>query len=326
MSKLNNIAVVGASGLVGRTMIKVLEERNFPLESLSLFASIRSAGKKIKFRGEEVEIKELTYDSFQGIDIALFSAGGAISKEYAPISVKSNCIVVDNSSAWRMIDSVPLIVPEVNPEAIKSHSGIIANPNCSTIQLVVALKPIHDNYGIKRLICSTYQSISGAGQTGLDKLYGELEGNFKANVHPIAFNTMFHPIAENGFTVEENKMKNEICKIMNVPNLPIAITCVRLPIHGGHGESVNLELEKTFQIDEIRELIQNSEGLILMDDMEREHYATPQIVKDHDPVYVSRVRKDDSVENGLYLWVVADNLRKGAATNAIQIAEKLIEL
>ena len=326
MKEKYNVAVVGASGLVGRTMLKVLEEREFPVDNLKLLASKRSAGKFINFKDRDYLIEELNENSFNGIDIALFSAGGDTSKIYAPFAAREKCFVIDNSSAWRMDADVPLVVPEVNPNALNNHSYIIANPNCSTIQLVVALKPIHLKYGIKRLICSTYQTVSGAGQKGVDKLMTEINGNIYDNNVKYAFNTAFHPFAENGFTIEENKMKAEILKIMEDDSIRIAVTCVRVPTLGGHAESVNLELEHPFEIHDIKLLLANTEGIVLMDNPGENIYPTPEIVNDKDPVYVGRIRKDDSVENGLYLWVVADNLRKGAATNAVQIAEKLIEL
>lgn len=323
MRKDIKIAVIGATGLVGRTMIKVLEERNFPVAELYLYASARSAGQTISFKGKDYKVEELTEKSFEGKDIALFSAGGEISKKFAPISAKANCVVIDNSSAWRMDSETPLIVPEVNSQEIKNHKGIIANPNCSTIQLMVALKPIHDKFRLKRVICSTYQSISGAGQSGVDKLENEIE-NGPGEERPIAYNTLFHPFESNGFTNEENKMINESRKILGLNGLKLAFTCVRLPILGGHAESVNFETEDRFEIDEIKELLSNSDGIIFEDDINQNIYPTPFRVNDTDPVYVGRLRKDDSVENGAYMWVVADNLRKGAATNAVQIAEKLL--
>ena len=320
-----NIAVVGASGLVGRKMVQVLQERNFPVKKLHLFASSKSAGTKIKFRNEEIEIQELTSNSFDGIDIALFSAGGSVSKEFAPIAAKHNCTVIDNSSAWRMDDNVPLVVPEVNAHALEGHQGIIANPNCSTIQLVAVLSPIHKFYGLKRVVVSTYQSISGAGQKGVDQLMGEIKSGQPSGQHPIAFSTAFHPFEGNeGFTNEEIKMINEPRKIMELPNLKIAVTCVRLPILGGHGESVNIETEKEIEIPWLINILGRVPGLMVLDSPQGNFYPTPAISNDTDEVYIGHIRKDDSVENGAYLWIVADNLRKGAATNAVQIAEKLI--
>ena len=325
-----NVAVVGATGLVGRTMLKVLESRNFPVDKLSLFASERSAGTILKFKEEDVTVQAINEKSFKNTDIALFSAGKEVSVKYAPIAAKSGCIVIDNGSYWRMDERVPLIVPEVNPESLKNHKGIIANPNCSTIQLVVALKPIQDKFQLKRVVVSTYQSISGAGQKGVDRLIKEIWGTVKEedkqNKHKIAYNTLFHEITDNsGFSIEEIKMKNEIRKIMILPDLPIAVTCVRLPVLGGHGESVNIETEKDFTVEAIRDLFNNRSDIALIDNPKDEDYPTVHTSRDTDIVYVGRIRKDDSVKYGGYLWVVADNLRKGAATNAVQIAELLVE-
>lgn len=321
--KRYNVAIVGAGGLVGRAMLKVLEEQNFPVARLGLFASSRSAGNELLYRGETYTIEELSAEVFDDYDIALFSAGGNVSKEFAPIAADKGCVVIDNSSAWRMEPTVPLIVPEVNPHHLANHNGIIANPNCSTIQLVVALKPLSDNYGLKRVVCSTYQSISGAGNKGVEKLLNELAGEVTDD-KPIAYNLLFHPFDSSGFTVEETKMINETRKILGFENLPLAFTCVRVPTLGGHCESVNVELENEFEIEDIKRLFANTNGIILMDDISRDAYPTPQITQDTDPVYVGRLRKDDSAQNGLYLWVAADNLRKGAATNAVQIAQLLI--
>ncbi len=320
------LAIVGATGLVGRTMVKVLEERDFPVSELILLASERSAGKKIMFKGKELTVETLNEKSFGGVKIALFSAGGDVSKKYAPIAAKAGCIVIDNSSAWRMHPEVPLVVPEVNPGALAGHHGIIANPNCSTIQLVVPLKYIHDKYTLRRVVVSTYQSISGAGQKGVDKLRREIAGNINPkDKHKIAYNIMFHsPVENSDFSVEEIKMMNETRKILSLPKLRVAVTCVRLPILGGHGESVNLETEKPFDVEDIRSLMLSRPGLVLMDDMQNDCYPTPEISADTDPVYVGRFRVDSTVENGLYMWVVADNLRKGAATNAVQIAETIL--
>jgi len=317
-----NIAIIGATGLVGRTMLKVLEERNFPINNLKLFASRKSAGKKLNFAGKEYTVEEINDNSFQDIDIALFSAGKGTSKKYAPIAASYSCIVIDNSSAWRMVPAIPLVVPEVNKEVLKDYRGIIANPNCSTIQLMLVLKPLQDMYGLKRVVVSTYQSISGAGQSGIDKLKSEIEKKSEIKPENIAYNTKFHTISdESGFTEEEIKMINETRKILDLPELPIAVTCVRLPILGGHGESVNVELNNEYNIDDIRDLLAHSENLILMDKPLENIYPTPAISKDKDEVFVGRLRIDDSVKNGLYFWVVADNVRKGAATNAVQIAE-----
>ncbi len=323
-----NIAVVGATGLVGRTMLKVLEEQNFPFADLKLLASSRSAGSKIKAFGMDYTVEELTENSFENVDIALFSAGGSTSKKFAPAAVKSGCIVVDNSSAWRMDTEVPLVVPEVNPEDIKLHKGIIANPNCSTIQLMPVLNVLNKKYTLKRVICSTYQSISGAGQAGVDKLLGELEGNKVEGKHQIAFNTMFHAVSESqeDVTEEELKMVNETRKILHIADLPVMYTCVRLPILGGHAESVNLEFEQEIDLEEIRNLLNSSEGMEVVDDLKHEVYPTPQSVNGKDGIFAGRIRRDHSATNAIALWVVADNVRKGAATNAVQIAQKLLEI
>lgn len=333
MEKKLNTAVVGATGLVGRTMIKVLEERLFPVKTLKLLASEKSAGQNISFYGEKIEVEKLDENSFQNVDIALFSAGSYVSEHFAPIAVKSNCIAIDNGSYWRMDTEVPLVVPEVNPKELKKHKGIIANPNCSTIQLVAALKPIYDEFGIRRIVVSTYQSISGAGQKGIDQLFSELDVKNAGNIfdnqlkdqnYKIAFNTIFHPPGGNiGFSVEETKMINETRKILGNNDLRIAVTCVRLPVLGGHGESINLELEKPFSMNDVKNKLSNAPGIVLMDDFENGIYPTVAGSANTDNVYVGRLRKDDSCENGLSMWITADNLRKGAATNAVQIAEWL---
>jgi aspartate-semialdehyde dehydrogenase len=329
MKKLFNVAVVGATGLVGRTMIKVLEERNFPVGNLFLLASERSAGTIISFRDTEYIVSALSTDSFEDIDIALFSAGKDVSVKYAPIAAACGCVVIDNGSYWRMHPDVPLVVPEVNPDAANNHNGIIANPNCSTIQLMVALKPIEDNYKLKRVIVSTYQSITGAGQKGIDQLTAEISGEIpqqRASKHQIAYNTVFHTVSDpDGFSEEEIKMINEPRKILSRPDLPMVVTCVRLPILGGHGESVNIETEKSFDIDELRKLMSNSPGITVVDSPLEDKFPTPVDAGGHDGVFVGRLRKDTTVDNGAYLWVVSDNVRKGAATNAVQIAELLIE-
>lgn len=322
-----HVAVAGATGLVGRTMLKVLEERNFPISSLKLLASKRSAGTTMTFKGQEYTVEELTHDSFKGVDIALFSAGGAASKEFAPSAAKAGCVAIDNSSAWRMHKHVPLVVPEVNAHALRGHHGIIANPNCSTIQLVVALEPLHNEFGLKRVVVSTYQSPSGAGNQGVETLHNELQGKpvqspFSA---PIAFNTVFHTIKEQfGFSEEETKMLNEIRKIMELPALRLAVTCVRVPTLGGHGESVNIETEKAISSEAMTAALKAAPGIVIADEPQNAVYPTPLKSDGRDEVFVGRIRKDDSVENGAYMWVVSDNIRKGAATNAVQIAEALV--
>lgn len=322
-----NIAIVGATGLVGRMFLKILEERNFPVKSIRLFASERSAGSSIDFKNEKIIVEKLEQNCFKGTDIALFSAGGAIAKEWAKISTFSNCIVIDNSSYWRMFPEVPLVVPEVNPEAIKNHNGIIANPNCSTIQLVVALKPISDAFGLKRVLVSTYQSISGAGQKGINQLNAEMnniEISNPVSKYRVANNLIFHNFDfSNDYTVEEVKMINETRKILGLHKLNISVTCVRIPVLAGHGESVNLELNKEFQINQIKEVLSNQKNLVVKDNPDADEYPTLQDSENSDLVFVGRIRIDKSVQNGLHLWVVANNLRKGAATNAVQIAELL---
>jgi aspartate-semialdehyde dehydrogenase len=329
MSKSLNIAVVGATGLVGRTMLKVLQERRIEYHSIKLLASERSAGQYLKINDEDIKVQELKESSFDNIDIALFSAGGTTSKKYAPIAAEKGAFVIDNSSAWRMSEGVPLVVPEVNFHAINENTKIIANPNCSTIQLVIVLDAIMKKYGLKRVVCSTYQSISGAGQKGVDQLTNEIYeiiDDSKNIKHRIAYNAIFHPASDfNGFTEEEKKMLFETRKILNDDSLKLAFTCVRLPILGGHAESVNIETEQKAEVENIRELLSTQNGIQVVDNIEKEDYPTPKDVENNDDVFVGRIRKDDSVENGFYLWIVADNLRKGAATNAVQIAERLID-
>lgn len=322
-----NVAIVGATGLVGRTMLRVLEEHQVQVGELRLLASKRSAGVVIHGLGRENVVQELTPESFAGMDYALFSAGGGISKIYAPIAASAGCVAIDNSSSWRMDPAVPLVVPEVNPGDVHTHSGIIANPNCSTIQLVVAVKPLIDMYGAKRLIVSTYQSPSGAGQQGVDQLTAELAGQEPQNritPHTLAMNTVFHTINElNGSSEEEVKMMRETRRILHLPELPIAVTCVRVPVLGGHAESVALETVHACDPDAARKLLSAQEGIVVVDDPASHTYPTPAASKGTDPVYVGRIRKDSSVEHGLLMWVVADNLRKGAATNAVQILQLL---
>ncbi len=321
-----NVAVVGVTGLVGREMLKVLEEYNFPIDNFYPFASARSAGAAISFNGKEHKVIELTKDIPDNIDIALFSAGKSISMEFAQLFASKGTVVIDNSSCWRMHPDVPLVVPEVNPEDIGDNK-IIANPNCSTIQMMLPLKVLSDRYGIKRVIVSTYQSITGAGQKGLDKLMGELNGE-KNNVltnHPVAFNTVFHSFNPgDDSTEEEIKMVNESRKILHLPELSLSVTCVRLPIIGGHAEAVNVELNTPFEIDEIIELFSNSENLIVMNGTDDDNYPTVKVSEGRNEVFVGRIRKDLTRANTLNMWVVADNVRKGAATNAVQIALKLI--
>lgn len=322
-----NLAIVGATGLVGRTMLKVLEERNFPINKLGLFASNKSKGLELDFRDIPYIVESIEEANFEDYDFALFSAGKEISIKYAPKAAQEGCIVVDNGSFWRMHNDVPLVVPEVNPQDLENHHGLIANPNCSTIQLVVVLSEIMKKFPLKRVVVSTYQSISGAGQKGINKLLNEIKGDFNPNdKHPIAYNIMFHELSDrNGFTVEEKKMYDETRKIMHFEDLKIAITCVRLPIFGGHCESVNIETDRDFTLEEIADCLRAQPSIKIIDNMAEEEYPTPQIARDTDFVYVGRIHRDYSVPYGFYLWIVADNLRKGAATNAIQILEEIIK-
>ena len=323
------VAIIGATGLVGRTFLKVLKERNFPVEKLYLYASANSAGKKIEFNGTEYTVMELTDEKIANdIDIALFSAGGGVSLEYAPKFKAKGAVVIDNSSAWRMDKNIPLVVPEANPEALKNHPGIIANPNCSTIQVMPVLKVLQEKYGLKRVIYSTYQAVAGSGQKGLNDLEANLKGEpSKGYPHQIAFNALPHidVFLDNGYTKEEEKMINETRKILNLPDLKVTATCVRVPIRFGHAVSVNVELEKPFELEEVINAFEEKEGIIVQNDGKNNIYPMPINAQDTDEVYVGRIRKDFSADNALNLWVVADNIRKGAATNTIQIAETLIK-
>ncbi len=327
--KKYNVAIVGATGLVGQTFLKVLKERNFPIENLYLYASARSAGKKVSFDGKEYTVIELKEENIrEDLDIAMFSAGGSISKEYAPKFRDKGAVVVDNSSAWRMDKDIPLVVPEANPEALKGHGGIIANPNCSTIQVMPVLKVLSDKYGLKRVVYSTYQAVAGSGQKGIDDLEANLKGEpSKGYPYQIAFNLLPHidVFLDNGYTKEEIKMVEETRKILGLPELKVTATCVRVPVRMGHAVSVNVELEKPFELSDVVKAFEEKEGVVVRDDIKNNIYPMPIDVADTDEVYVGRIRRDESVENGLNLWVVADNIRKGAATNTIQIAETLIK-
>jgi aspartate-semialdehyde dehydrogenase len=329
------VAVVGATGAVGNEMIAVLEERDFPLDSIRLFASERSEGIRLKFKGQEIPVETLKEDSFQGIDIALFSAGAERSKIWAPIAAKSGCVVIDNSSQWRMDPEVPLVVPEVNPHDLKWHKGIIANPNCSTIQMVVALKPIHDVAKIKRVVVTTFQSVSGTGKKAMDELLQQTVDllNFKeikiqVYPHQIAFNVLPHidKFLENGYTKEEMKMVNETKKIMGDPSIKVTATTVRVPVFRGHSESVNIETERKLTTQEVIEILSKAPGIVVIDNPEKNEYPLPIYASGRDEVFVGRIREDESIENGINMWVVSDNLRKGAALNAVQIAEELIKM
>ena len=329
--KQYRVAVVGATGMVGRKFLRVLEERKLPVSEYFLFASKRSAGSKMPFMGQEYTVRELTDDAFDGlhVDIALFSAGGGTSLHIAPIVAPSRALVIDNSSTWRMDPDVPLVVPEVNPDAIGGYrkKGIIANPNCSTIQAMVPLKPLHEAYGLKRVIYSTYQAVSGAGQQGYLDLENGLKGEAPRKFpHPIAGNCLPHidVFLDNGYTKEEQKMIDETRKILSLPDLAVTATTVRVPVFHGHSESINVEFERPFDLQELRALLERAPGLVVMDDVANNVYPMAITAADTDPVYVGRIRRDFSVANGINFWCVADNIRKGAATNAVQIAEELI--
>ncbi|OGW40348.1 MAG: aspartate-semialdehyde dehydrogenase [Nitrospirae bacterium RBG_13_39_12] len=329
------VAVVGATGAVGNEMVATLAERDFPVERLRLFASERSEGKIMEFRDSEIPVEAITDKSFEGIDIAIFSAGAERSKIWAPVAVKSNCVVVDNSSQWRMDPEVPLVVPEVNPNDLKWHKGIIANPNCSTIQMVVVLKPIHDAAKIKRVVVTTFQSVSGTGQKAINELLQQTTDllnskEVKCNVYPhqIAFNVLPHidKFLDNGYTKEEMKMVNETKKIIGDNSLRITATTVRVPVFRSHSESLNIETEKKLTASEVRAILSVAPGVVVFDAPEKNIYPLPINTAGKDETYVGRIREDDSIDNGINLWIVADNLRKGAALNAVQIAEKLIEM
>ena len=318
-----NVAVVGATGLVGRTFLKVLEEYNFPINNLILYASKRSAGKVVNFMGKDYTIVELTKDAFDGVEIALFSAGGSVSKEYAPIAVSKGAVVVDNSSAWRMDDNCALVVPEINMDDIYSKSNIIANPNCSTIQSVLPLKAINDAFGIKRVVYTTYQAVSGSGQKGVNDLVNCKNG-LKPEFYPYDISKTCIPeideFLDDGYTKEEMKMVNETRKILHLPNLPVSATCIRVPVENAHGVMIQVELDKDFTIDEVKAAIKNQPGLVLYDDVKNHIYPNSLVATNNDSVYVGRIRRDLATPNGLLLYCVADNIRKGAAANAVQIA------
>ena len=327
---LYDVAVVGATGLVGRKVVQVLEERKFPIGTLRLLASARSVGKSVEFNGKEIPVEVLTTESFRGMELAFFSAGATVSKEFVPHAVGAGALVIDNSSEFRMDDQVPLVVPEVNPKQIMHHKGIIANPNCSTIQMVVALKPLHDRWRIRRIVVATYQSVTGAGKMGVDQLEAELAKRHPAVhkfPHPIAFNVLpqIDVFYEDGLSREERKMMYETKKIFDDENIKVSATCVRVPVAGGHSEAVNVEFEKSFEIDEVRETLRNAPGVCIQDDVNRSIYPMPIWAHEKDEVFVGRIRRDDTIKNGLNLWVVSDNLRKGAATNAVQIAEEWLK-
>ena len=328
MQNRYKIAIVGSTGLVGRTVLKVLEEKNFTNCTYTLFSSKKSAGSKLKFLGQNYIIQELTENSFDSnFNYAIFCAGGSVSEKFAPIAVSKGCVVIDNSSVFRMNKDVPLVVPEVNPEKIFENKGIIANPNCSTIQAVVALKPLDDRYKIKRIVYSTYQAVSGAGKAGIEDLENGIKGLTPQKFpHPIFNNCLPHIdiFMPDGYTREEYKMINETRKILNKPYLPITATSVRVPVKNCHSESINVEFRSNFDIYDVKMLLQNAPGIILVDDIEKKYYPLATKADGYDDVFVGRIRRDFSVPYGINLWVVADNLRKGAASNAVQILEKLI--
>jgi aspartate-semialdehyde dehydrogenase len=328
------VAVVGATGAVGNEMLKILEERKFPVGKLKLLASERSLGKSLEYKGESLPVEVLEEDSFTGVQIGLFSAGGSISEKFAPLAAQAGCVVVDNTSAFRMVPDIPLVVPEVNPEAIALYKnrGIIANPNCSTIQMVVALKPIHDAVRIKRIVVSTYQAVSGTGKKAIDELMDQTRALLtfqdpvvKVYPHQIAFNCLpqIDVFVDNGYTKEEMKMINETKKIMNDPTIAVTATTVRVPVFYAHSESVNIETEKKITPQEVRELLAKAPGVTVVDDPADLQYPLAIHAAGRDETFVGRIREDESISNGINMWVVSDNLRKGAALNAVQIAEIL---
>lgn len=330
MSKEFHVAIAGATGAVGVEMLECLEQRHFPISKLTLLASARSVGKKMSFRGEEIAVQELTHDSFDGVDIALFSAGGGISKEFAPSAAKAGAIVIDNSSAFRMDPDVPLVVPEINPEAAHQHKGIIANPNCTTIVTLMGLAPLHREFGVKSVIASSYQAVSGSGAQGIIELENQVNaivkgGEITTSVYPkqIAFNTLpqIDAMTDNGYTKEEMKMQNEGRKILGCPNFRASVTCVRVPVYRSHSVAVTASFEKPVSVERAREVIAAAPGVGVIDDRENMNFPTPLETTNQDDCQVGRIRLDIVAENGLAFWVVGDQVRKGAALNAVQIAE-----
>lgn len=333
-TKKMNIAVAGATGAVGNQMIRCLEEMDFPVKSIKLLASRRSVGRELRFKGDLIPVEELKEDSFKGVDIALFSAGGGISTRFAPLAVADGCVVVDNSSAWRMDPDVPLVVPEVNPAAIAGYTtkGIIANPNCSTIQMLVAIHPIHQKYKIKRIVVSTYQAVSGTGKKAIDELFDQTRAminfiDYKQEVYPhrIAFNCLPHidVFQDNGYTKEEMKMVNETRKILEDDRIGVTATTVRVPVFYSHSESINIETEAPISAQEVKTLLGTAAGIKVLDDPENNVYPLATDAAGQDLTLVGRIRNDESIPNGINMWVVADNIRKGAATNTVQIAQVL---
>ncbi len=334
MNTKPHVAVVGATGAVGVEMIKTLEKRNFPVGKLTLLASARSVGRKLKFRGEDIAVKELTKDSFTGIEVALFSAGGSISREFAPIAAKAGCVVVDNSSAFRMDDAVPLVIPEINAEDVKKHKGIIANPNCTTAITLMALYPLHQAFGCKRIFASSYQAVSGTGARAIEELRRQIEQLVKGQPvtkevypHQIAFNVLPHvdSFLPTGYTREEMKMENEGRKIMHHPTFRASVTCVRVPVYRSHSVAVTAEFEKPVSVEAARAALKQAPGVDLVDDPENKRYPMPLFTSEKYNCEVGRIRKDCAMENGLCFWVSGDQLLKGAALNAVQIAEELLK-
>jgi aspartate-semialdehyde dehydrogenase len=330
-----SVAVVGATGAVGNEMIRILEERDFPVGQLKLLASERSRGKSLEYKGRSLPVEVLDENAFGGVQIGLFSAGGSISEKFAPIAARAGCVVIDNTSAFRMVPDIPLVVPEVNAEAIGRYKekGIIANPNCSTIQMVVALKPIHDAVRIKRVVVSTYQSVSGTGKKAVDELEAQTraildsqEPIVKVYPYQIAFNCLpqIDVFLDNGYTKEEMKMVNETKKIMNDPSIAVTATTVRVPVFYAHSESINIETERKITAAQVRDLLSRAPGVKVIDDPSQRRYPLAIDATGKDDTYVGRIREDESIANGINMWVVSDNLRKGAALNAIQIAELLV--
>lgn len=341
MTKELTVAIVGATGAVGTKMKEQLIKRNFPIKHIKFLASAKSAGKEIEFNGNTYMIEEATPEAFEGVDVALFSAGGSVSAKLAPEAAKRGAVVIDNTSHFRMHPEVPLVVPEVNRGDLKEHNGIIANPNCSTIQMVAALQPIREKFGLTKVIVSTYQAVSGSGVSAIEELreqsaQWEAGKNVEAKILPAKSDKKHYPIArnvipqidvftENGFTYEEMKMINETKKIMHMPELAVAATCVRVPVVSGHSESVYIEVESDASVNDIFEVLRNAPGIVLQDDITTQDYPMPLFVEGEDPVYVGRIRQDLSNKKGFHLWIVSDNLLKGAALNSIQIAEAMLE-
>ena len=334
MNRKPHVAVVGATGAVGIEMIKTLEKRNFPVGKLTLLASARSAGKKLKFRGEDLTVKELTKSSFAGIDIALFSAGGGISKEFAPIAAQAGCVVIDNSSAFRMDDKVPLVIPEINAADVKLHQGIIANPNCTTAVALMALYPLHQAFFVKRIFASSYQAVSGTGAKAIEELRRQIEQIVKGQTvtkevypHQIAFNVLPHvdSFLQDGYTKEEMKMQNEGRKIMHHPTFRASVTCVRVPVYRAHSVAISAEFEKPVTVPSAREVFNKAPGLQLIDDPAKNEYPQPLFMAEQYDCAVGRVRRDCALDNGLAFWVSGDQLLKGAALNAVQIGEELLK-